>query len=127
MAVSSLILLLGERNKKMIKINKDGDGFQIKTNCLDEREFMDSLVKLLIEMIQTGCFENDWEFQLTYILPLIVDICCKYRGYKNNVAESKILIAGDIQVTESPTMFELTDRGKFNYSPILPLGENNNG
>jgi ribosomal protein L11 len=43
-------------------------------------------------------FFSDWEFQFEYWLPLIIDICCKYRGYKSNVHSRRVLIAGDPSV-----------------------------
>jgi len=40
--------------------------------------------------------ENDWEFQFGYILPLVVEICCKLRGDKSTVAEKRMLLAGTV-------------------------------
>jgi hypothetical protein len=49
---------------------------------------------------------SDWEFQFEKWLPQIVDICCKYRGYKNSVIEKKVLMSGDIhQWTNRPAYY----------------------
>ena len=80
----------------MIKLFKDGHSMAIVTNCYDERDFQMEFAQLLAEEIERGSYEHDWEFQFGHWLPQYVDICCKYRGYKNEVRERKELIAGDL-------------------------------
>ena len=46
---------------------------------------------------------NDWEFNLDSWLPQVVDICCKYRGYKSAVKEKRVLISGGSVVMGKPT------------------------
>ena len=46
--------------------------------------------------IEEKIFEGDWAFQLERWLPQLVDICCKYKGYKNTVKEKRVLFTGDI-------------------------------
>ena len=122
----------------MIELYKDGDHMAILTDAKDEREFMDQVSELLADVIgsdngylrvagnedflyglqewlsgkdNTGYsgLSNDWEFQLGRWLPQIVDICCKYRGYKADVLERKVLIAGDSMLSDEPT-HRLTSR-----------------
>ena len=108
----------------MISFYKNGDTMGIETDCKDEREFLEGVSETFSSMIAEGRFMaedllkaesleeipeiakkiniaspknlygNDWAFQLNYWLPQIVDICCKYRGYKSAVAEKRLLIAG---------------------------------
>ncbi len=91
----------------------------IKTDAIDEREFIEEMSALLSNMLKEGAFmdapssdsdpaavaqeaaedflsffSNDWEFQFRYWLPQIVDICCKYRGYKSGVYVKRVIIAG---------------------------------
>lgn len=105
----------------MIKLYKDGDQMAIQTDAKDERDFIDTISEALSNMLSDGMFIdvmddktkdiqpieewtekkgktliNDWHFQFEYWLPQIVDICCKYRGYKSTVQEQRVLITGDI-------------------------------
>ena len=108
----------------MIELYKDGNVMAIQTDAKDEREFIDGFSNLLSDMIYEGkfmnvadmeyigpeekesearkelskSFGNDWAFQFNEWLPQMVDICCKYRGYKNTVHEKKLLIAGNPNV-----------------------------
>ena len=94
------------------------DEMAIVTDSKDEREFIMDMSRLLGDMLSNAhffsisqdddvaaraqlaaeeplsLFENNWELELNWILPEIVDICCKYRGYKNGVKEKRLLIAG---------------------------------
>ena len=122
----------------MIELYKDGDHMAIKTDAMDEREFLDDISELFSEMIGDGKFIGvadeggieigeslkefaekhgkqlwcDWAFQFNYWLGNIVDICCKYRGYKNSVHEKKVLIAGTtslsgmVPIASTPERFE---------------------
>jgi len=45
-------------------------------------------------MISEGAFAGDWEFQLRFWLPQMVDICLKLYGYKSDIAERRWLLAG---------------------------------
>jgi len=80
----------------MIELYKDGDKMAIKTEAPDEREFMNEMCELLARLIEKNAYPKDWYFQLLNWLDQVVDICCKYRGYKNQVEERRILIAGSI-------------------------------
>ena len=89
------------KEKAMIKMYKDGDHMGILTDCKDERDFMGQVSEVFAKMIQEKKFESDWLFQFEYWLPQIVDICCKYRGYKNTVIQKVLLRAGDFKEGES--------------------------
>lgn len=123
----------------MIELYKDGDHMAIKTNAINEHVFLCEMSKLLSDMIARGMFfnpsfedsdpaalaqaatedkdliyDNDWEFQFYYWLPLIVDICCKYRGLKSDVQERVELIAGDPSYCDMiPTATMKTDAGAY--------------
>lgn len=107
----------------MIEFYKDGDTLAIKTDANDEDKFIRDMSELLSGLIAKGEFmyhvedddilsadrdriekaarANDWEFQLSYLLPLVVDICCKMRGYKSPVMEQRVLVAGHIMPSSS--------------------------
>ncbi len=57
-----------------------------------KRSFVDELCKVLSDAIDGGHHGSDWHFQIVYLLPMVVDICCKYRGYKSGVDEKRVLI-----------------------------------
>ena len=40
-------------------------------------------------------YNNGWFYGLKIMLPLIVDIVCKYRGYKNGVEAQQVLLSGN--------------------------------
>jgi hypothetical protein len=86
----------------MIELYKDGDQMAILTDAKDEREFMDEMSELLDRAIRSNENETDWQFQLQRWLPQMVDVCCKYRGYKcNNVQERRVFVAGDTMLNGS--------------------------
>ena len=82
----------------MINLYKDGDSMAIETNAKDEHSFNYEFAELLSDIIEEGAHDGDWSFQLQIWLPQYVDICCKYRGYKNNVTETRVLLAGDSMI-----------------------------
>jgi len=98
------------------KLYKDGDQMGIWTDAIDEREFLDQVAQLFNDLIEHGwcisvgsttdgavqapSYEEamacDWEFQFNIWIPQIVEICCKYRGYKSDVNETRVLFYGNI-------------------------------
>ena len=83
-----------KKNTAMIKIFQDEKGdTAITTDAEDERAFLDDLSVALIEDIATRKNSIDTTRKL---LSQIIDICCKYRGYKNNVTEKRVLTVGNI-------------------------------
>ena len=69
----------------MIEFYKDGDAMAIRTDAATDSEFLDGCSSVISEMIEKGLYGNDWEFQLGFWLPQIVDIACSLRGYKSEV------------------------------------------
>jgi len=67
----------------------------IVTDAKDEREFLDQMSEAFTELVESGRYDGDWEFQFNFWLPQMVDICCAYRGYKNGVMIRKQFIAGE--------------------------------
>jgi hypothetical protein len=80
---------------------KSGDAMSIRTNAATEADFLASVAEGLTSLIEGGKFAGDWDFQLRYWLPQIVDITCKLRGYKADVDEQRVLIAGARMIHES--------------------------
>lgn len=68
--------------------------FAISSKAKDENEFITELSNALGQA-STG----DLTMRMRELLPLIVDMCCKYRGYKaETVHERRELVAGDLEM-----------------------------
>ena len=104
-----------------VKFYKSGDSMGMETNARDEGEFMDLVIRAWAEAIQSGADEwrdsadqpdampplwtHDLEFQLGFWLNQVVDVCCKYRGYKAaDVRTEQVLKVG--QCDEGPMNIE---------------------
>lgn len=71
--------------------------FAISTTASNEAEFI-SEVSQAIAAAPT----SDWNTRMKEFLPLIVDLCCKFRGYKaDRVQERRELVAGDLEIPSS--------------------------
>lgn len=71
--------------------------FAISSKAEHEKEF---LVEVAQVLSSTGT--SDWNTRLRELLPLVVDMCCKYRGYKaETVFERRELVAGDLEMPRS--------------------------
>ena len=57
-----------------------------------KKDFVEGVPDL--DVIFGVAWSNDWGFQFEYWLPQIVEICCKYRGYKSVVTEERVLAVG---------------------------------
>lgn len=79
---------------------KNGDAMAIRTNATTEEEFISSASEVLGDLIDTGKYNGDWEFQLSRWLRQVVDITCKLRGYKADVEEQRVITAGDVAPAE---------------------------
>ena len=74
--------------------NYESRKFAISSKAEHEKEF---LAEVSQAMASTGT--PDWNTRLKELLPLIVDMCCKYRGYKaETVIERRELVAGDLEM-----------------------------
>jgi hypothetical protein len=68
--------------------------FAIASKAESEKEFVLEAAQVLSS---TGTV--DWNTRLKEFLPLIVDLCCKYRGHKaETVIERRELVAGDLEM-----------------------------
>jgi hypothetical protein len=77
--------------------NYDARKFAISSKAEHEKEF---LVEVAQVLSSTGSL--DWNTRLKELLPLVVDMCCKYRGYKaETVFERRELVAGDLEMPKS--------------------------
>lgn len=96
----------------MVELYKDGDDMVIVTDAQTEGGFLNEFAELLAAMIENGTFDSDWEFQLRFWLPSVVDICCKYRGYKTDVLEKRVLCAGGSGFSGFPPLVSRIREGK---------------
>lgn len=99
----------------MVELYKDSDRFGIKTSCSDAPEFLTSTSELLAQMIESGKYDGDWEFVLRGWLPQLVEVACKLKGYRADVVEQKLIIAG----TGEPSTESLVARGVPGRAPSV--------
>ena len=79
----------------MVELFKDGDNMGIVTDARTEYEFISQISEAFDSLITQDRFEGDWEFQFSFWLPQIADICCAYRNYKNSVVVRRQFISGE--------------------------------
>ena len=73
--------------------------FAISSRADSEREFCNEIAQVL-----SSTPTDDWQTRLKEVIPLIVDMACKYRGYKaESVVERRELIAGDLDMPKDNT------------------------
>lgn len=97
----------------MVRIYNDNGRIAVMTDAQDERAFIESVSTLLGEYIhqsENHVIIEHWGRYLKEIIPQIIDLSCKYRGYKNNVSERRLLYAG--QVFNGEFQFEINDKGE---------------
>jgi hypothetical protein len=82
--------------KARIELYKDGDHLAILTNAANEDDFYEAFCELLSNLIDADKYSGDWEFQFRFWLPQATDIVCRLRGYKNDVHEERVMVAGHI-------------------------------
>ena len=99
----------------MIKLYKSGDAMGIETDCPNADDFLRQMAELLSGMIDDGIHAGDWEFQLNFWLPQMVEISCKLKGYKADVKEQRILLAGDAFTTGAPLEASIDNRGNVGF------------
>ena len=80
--------------KRYVRLYKDGDNMPIETNCRDEAEFLGHIAGAFESLIDAGTFTGDWQFQFDGWLRNVVEIACKYRGYKSSVEQETVLVSG---------------------------------
>ncbi len=76
----------------------------ISTTAITEETFLNNISQLIAETMQSPKREVTINAMplLAKLLPQVVDICCKLRGYKNDVIEQRTLYSGNhIPVGES--------------------------
>ena len=80
-----------------VRFHRDGDRFAISTNAESERDFLDGAAAALSELLPTAEENARW-------LPLIVDVAAKMRGYKADVIEKRLIVAGAWLPTDSASI-----------------------
>jgi hypothetical protein len=74
--------------------NYEARKFAISSKAEHEKEFIAEISQVL-----SSTPTHDWGTRLREVLPLVVDMCCKYRGYKaETVIERRELVAGDLEM-----------------------------
>ena len=97
---------LNMEGKVMVQVFKDGKRIAIKTDAETEEEFIRKMADVFTGMIEKKMFEGDWQFNFERILPQIVDICCKMRGYKTDVEVRRVILSGLLTEHSSDIFFE---------------------
>lgn len=68
--------------------------FAVASKAATESEFITEVAQAM-----SSNHDPSWSVRLRELLPLIVDMCCKYRGYKAElVYERRELVAGDLEM-----------------------------
>jgi hypothetical protein len=94
---STLQVIRREHMNATVKIHQGDKTSAMSTNAMDEPAFMAAAVETLEELIittQSGGAQAVHD-ALEVFMPQVVDICCKLRGYKANVTEHRIIVAGE--------------------------------
>lgn len=74
--------------------NYENRKFAISSRADNEKEFLNEIAQVV-----SATPTSDWQTRLKELLPLIVDMSCKYRGYKTEtVVERRELVAGDLDM-----------------------------
>lgn len=72
----------------------------ISSRASTEEEFLTELAEAMSQGKPAADAER---IRLREMLPLVVDLCCKYRGYKvDKVVERRELVAGDLEMPRKP-------------------------
>jgi hypothetical protein len=85
--------MIEESEFMVVKKNNDGDHPDYMSL---KKFFIDSDYQIL----------NAWGDHLADLLPQVIDVCCKLRGYKNRVTERRILISGDPIIDQTEPIAE---------------------
>lgn len=101
-----------EMGKKSVRTQfyKDADRFGIGTAAATEEEFIEDFAKFFSQTIDSGYYQGDHEFQLNGWLPKLIEICCRFRGYKADVSEQRVIVCGDINFPVNLIEGEVTNR-----------------
>lgn len=79
--------------------NYESRKFAISSRADNEKEFLSEIAQVLASTPSA-----DWHTRLKELLPLTVEMCCKYRGYKTDVVvERRELVAGDLEMPSKET------------------------
>ena len=57
--------------------------FKIVTDCENEEDFLSDIAEVFETLIEIGKYDGEWGFHLQFLLPQIVEMCCKYRGHES--------------------------------------------
>jgi len=82
------------------QLYKEGDHMGVTTDALTEEQFSHEFCEALASALPK--YEGDEEFQLFWWLPCYANIVSKYRGYKAEVIERRVLIAGECGAPGEP-------------------------
>lgn len=106
------------KNKTMIKLFEKDGSTAVQTDAKDEREFLDDISILMVEMMDDKIQKEQLKGSLRALLPQMFDICCAYNNYKNNVDKKTLYTAGQMVTiepfaeTEEMKLEKLVSNGK---------------
>ena len=95
----------------MTKLFKNGNVMSIQTDAKDEGAFIAEMSEAFSALIDSGAHSHDWDFQFNNWLPCVVEIACKMRGYKSDVHEQRVLIAGDTRPADTDLEVTVKESG----------------
>jgi hypothetical protein len=96
-----------------IYISAELEDMAIETNAKDEREYVEEVSDLIRGMILDSVFPSEEANILIPIaLPLVVDTCCKMRGYKSNVEEKRVIVAGKLPPGKIPSVYFMDQKSE---------------
>jgi len=84
----------------IVKLHRNEKSAAISTNAATEDEFVREAITVLADEFGWkdegvgGPFDADSIKLLRIVVPQIIDIACKLRGYKASVTEHRVLVAG---------------------------------
>src|ERR1019366_1192527 len=79
---------------KSVSFYREGERFAVETDVPEPDEFLRLAAERLAEIDNSGRMGNSRADYFVVGLPRILDIACKLRGYKANVDEVRVLVAG---------------------------------
>jgi hypothetical protein len=97
---------------------KDGNNMGLRTSARDYDTFLREFCEVLATLIEEGCYRGDWLFQLSEgWMRSAMEIGFKLKGYKADVVEQRVIIAGNFQPAD--LIATLDERGKVNIEDYV--------
>jgi hypothetical protein len=104
--------------RQYVRFYKDGDTMAVETNHEKPEGFLAACGEALASLIESETYKHDWEFQLGFWLPQIVEIASKLKGYKADVDVQQIVVAGNILPEISRLVIEYPEMKRQELGPL---------